>query len=177
MCIRDSFCTAPCARYCADRAGYPQTFCVADPDDKTTGMCVPKETTVNAACRPYDHFVARSQQRFGQNWVTARACVPGSPGWVGDRCLAATDCRSGTTCVGAAPGHPGTCTMACSRFCADQPGWPTTFCATDSGLATGGSCLRQCTPSSNASECPVGDECLMRTRQSDPATMRYVCIP
>src|SRR5262249_10395882 len=50
------FCTARCSKYCTDKAGYPTTFCVTDPDAAGQGMCVAKVSTVNSECRPYDHF-------------------------------------------------------------------------------------------------------------------------
>jgi len=159
------FCTMRCTSACADRTGQPGTFCVADPSDATKGICVAKMTSVNQDCRPYDHFVARTVNRFKQA-VTSTVCVPGSPGWVGDHCLAAGDCLNGTTCDG------GTCTESCSRYCPDEPGYPGTFCAGDLS-----ECLRTCTPASNASECPADSDCVQRSRAGDDATVKYVCVP
>ena len=59
-------CSARCSRTCADRAGYPVTFCVTDPDDTAQGMCVAKVSGVNAECRPYDHFEPMVKGRNGQ---------------------------------------------------------------------------------------------------------------
>jgi hypothetical protein len=163
------FCTMRCTSTCPDRAGQPGTFCVADPGDATRGICVNKMTAVNSGCRPQDHFVPKLVNRFKQT-VKATVCVPGSPGWVGDHCLAAGDCQFGTSCS-----PSGICTQSCSRFCADEPGWPMTFCAADASV--GNSCLRTCTPASNASECPADSDCVQRGRVGDSRTVKYVCVP
>lgn len=165
------FCSARCTTTCADRAGQPATFCVADPDVAGAGMCVPKHTAVDAGCRPFDHLVPATRSRPTQPSVTAQVCVPGSPGWVGDRCLTDSDCTAGTSC------KAGVCTMSCDRFCADQPGWADTFCARADILGSGGRCARQCTPSSNASECAGGTVCTAVGRNGAPATVRNVCLP
>jgi L,D-transpeptidase catalytic domain len=160
------FCTMRCTSTCPDRAGQPGTFCVADPQDATRGLCVSKMSSVNQDCRPYDHFVQKTLNRFKQS-VIASVCVPGSPGWVGDHCLAASDCRFGTSC------SQGICTESCGRYCPDEPGWPSTFCAADGN----NECLRTCTPASNASECPADSDCVQRSRVSDSGTVKYVCVP
>lgn len=165
------WCTARCTTYCSDRAGQPTTFCVADPDAPGQGMCVAKEAAPNAGCRPYDHLAPRLRARNGQPSVTATVCVPGSRGWVGDRCLASSDCGSGTRCVN------GTCTMGCERYCADQPGFADTFCVADPSLGGGAACARTCTPSSNASECAGGMGCQLRARNGQPSVTRHVCLP
>ena len=177
------FCSARCTSTCADKPGMPQTFCVADPAaaalGQAKGMCVPKVQAENFECRPYDHFQPVRLARFNQPSVSANVCMPASPGWVGDHCLANTDCKTGTTCAGASPGRPGVCTMACNQFCADQPGYADTFCAKlpTSFAPTGGSCLRQCTPSSNAAECPSDMTCQQAMRFGSPAATKYVCMP
>ncbi len=163
------FCSARCTSTCADRAGQPTTFCVADPAGG--GMCVARMTAVNDACRPYDHLVAQARGRASNPAVTATVCVPGSRGWVGDRCLADGDCTSGTAC------KSGLCTIACDRYCADQPGYADTFCAREATLGSGGSCVRTCTPASNASECPASTACVARARNGQPTVTRNVCIP
>ena len=124
-------------------------------------------------CRSYDHFVTRTEARFKQT-LKAAVCVPGSPGWVGDHCLAAADCLNGTTCLGASASRAGLCTESCARFCPDEPGFPSTFCAAD---PIGNTCLRSCTPASNASECPADSQCVQRARVGEPATVKYVCDP
>jgi hypothetical protein len=167
------FCTAHCSSTCTDRAGQPTTTCVADPDDATSGICIPRMNSQNQDCRPYDHLVARTLKRFKRT-STALVCVPGSPGWVGDHCFADGDCRFGASCAGANGTTPGMCTQSCDQFCPDQPGWTTTMCATDDTLGT--TCLRRCTPASNASECAGGESCQQRTRPADGSS-DYVCVP
>jgi hypothetical protein len=164
------FCTASCTRACADRAGAPTTFCVADPDAPaaSTGICVTKTGPAWPDCRQLDSFVPETLPRKGQT-LTASVCVPGSRGWIGDRCLRADDCEGGTSCVA------GVCTQPCTRFCADRPGWPETFCAR-SDAPLGDTCLRTCTPASNAPECPGGFSCVERTRPGT-TTKKFVCVP
>ena len=162
------YCSARCTTGCADRAGQPATFCVADPLNAALGECVPRMVGQDQDCRSYDHFVPRTVTRF-KSTVTTTACVPGSPGWVGDHCLAATDCQNGTSCT------KGICTEPCSRFCPDEPGWPATFCADDAKVGKG--CLRSCTPASNASECPADSACVARPRVGEPGRMSNVCVP
>jgi hypothetical protein len=175
------FCSARCTSFCADKPGMPQTFCVADPHAlpyAPKGMCVAKAQAENFECRPYDHQQPVRLARFNSPSVTANVCMPASPGWVGDHCLESSDCKSGTTCAGAAAGRPGVCTMTCNQFCADQPGYADTFCARAPALAaSGGSCLRQCTPSSNAAECPSDMTCTQAMRFGSPAATKYVCMP
>ena len=67
--------------------------------------------------------------------------------------------------------------MDCDRFCADQPGYADTFCAAAPALSTRGSCLRQCTPSSNAAECPSDSTCTALARQGDANVKKSVCVP
>lgn len=164
------FCSSRCTSYCPDRAGAPTSFCVADADAPGLGMCVPKVQAEDFACRPYDHLVPTTAARRNST-VTANVCLPGSPGWVGDRCLADGDCDNGTRCAA------GICTMACDRYCTDQPGYADTFCVAEPGVAAGGSCLRQCTPASNGSECAAEQECVARARNGQASTVRNVCVP
>ena len=175
------FCSARCTSTCADKPGYPSTFCVADPSaaaiGQAKGMCVAKAVSENFECRPYDHFQPVRLPRFNQPAVSANVCMPASPGWVGDHCTSNSDCKTGTTCAGATAGRPGVCTMACSQFCADQPGYADTFCAAMPSLAPGGSCVRQCTPNSNASECPTDQTCSPAPRFGQTAVVKNVCTP
>jgi len=170
------FCSATCTQFCADRPGYPSTFCVANPASPSQGMCVPKMQSENLDCRPYDHFGASVTARFKQPSVTANACVPKSPGWIGDHCFANTDCKLGTTCRGASATTPGICSQDCSTICPDQPGWAETTCALVPTLNRTGTCVRKCTPSSNASECPDDMTCGLAPRATGPG-MRNVCLP
>ncbi len=175
------FCSARCTSTCSDKPGYPSTFCVSDPSaaaiGQSKGMCVAKAVTENFECRPYDHFQPVRLARFNQPAVSANVCMPASPGWVGDHCSSNSDCKTGTTCKGAAADRPGVCTMACSQFCADQPGYADTFCAAMPSLASGGSCVRQCTPNSNASECPTDMTCSPAPRFGQTSIVKNVCTP
>lgn len=170
------FCTKSCTQYCPDRTGYPTSYCVADPQDSTKGFCMLKEQPYNLGCRPLDHFVPRTVSRFNSTTSSASVCVPGSPGWVGDHCFLAEDCNNGNHCAGATDGRPGICSQACASICPDMAGWPMTTCINEPSLG-GATCLRQCTPASNASECPGGATCEQRLRNGTTTSTRHVCIP
>lgn len=171
------FCSKRCSPFCPDRAGYPTTFCMSDPVQPDLGMCVPREQSTNLGCRPYDHMVPKMTARHTQPDVRVRACVPGSPGWVGDRCFVDADCLPGNHCKGAAAELAGICTLDCNGLCPDQPGWPWTFCASDAGLGDDDAgCLRQCTPALGAPECPAGFVCEPRQRSGGRAATKDVCV-
>ena len=172
------FCSARCTQYCADKPGAPPTFCVADPQAPGKGMCVPKAIGQDQDCRPYDALtIAPATPRLNQPTVTADVCLPGSHGWVGDHCFADPDCGNGTTCLGAHGTAPGVCSMACDKYCADEPGEADTFCAAVPALSSAGACLRQCTPSSNASECPTDMVCGAAPRNGQSSVTKTVCLP
>jgi hypothetical protein len=175
------FCTASCSSTCADRVGYPTTFCVANPDEPGTGMCVNRSLPTNFECRPYDHFGGElGVERFNNPSVKANVCLPMSRGWVGDHCFTNGDCINGAKCSGMTATKAGICTMACSLYCADMPGVADTFCANIPALnpvAGQGSCVRQCTPESNASECPTDMKCVAQPRNGDPGVVKNVCVP
>jgi hypothetical protein len=156
------FCSAHCTQYCSDRTGYAPTFCVDDAQNPGQGMCVPRAVDQNYECRPYAGFAPVQAPRFHQASVAANVCVPHSAGWIGDDC-SGNDCSDGLQCV------KGTCTMACTSVCPDQPGWADTFCA------TGGSCVRSCTPASNGSECPADMQCAATGRALGGT--KYACVP
>lgn len=159
------FCTMRCEGSCADRAGAPTTSCVADPDDVSRGFCTLRTGGQMPDCRALDHFVPRSVTRF-RSTTRVNVCMPGSPGWIGDRCRANADCRSGLRCAGAAQ-DPGVCTQTCTRACPDAPGFPMTTCVSE---PTGGAaCARRCTASSNASECAANQQCVSRARPGNTA--------
>jgi hypothetical protein len=170
------FCSTECTRSCSDRAGYPMTFCIPDPDAAGKGMCVPKAVAENFECRPYDHLAPDKVGRFSQPTTTATVCAPGSRGWVGDRCYGDEDCRFGAHCAGAAGEEPGLCTVACTRYCTDQPGWADTFCVDEAALG-GPTCMRKCTPGANAPECPAGTACVERGRSGQATVKSFVCEP
>ncbi len=170
------FCTQSCTQYCPDKAGYPTSYCVADPGDATQGICALKEQPYNLGCRPLDHFVPSTVNRFNSTTASAKVCVPGSPGWVGDHCFVDEDCGSGNHCAGVTDEGPGICSQSCSSICPDLAGWPTTTCINESSLG-GPSCMRQCTTASNASECPAGSTCEQRVRNGTTTSTRNVCVP
>lgn len=174
------FCSRACERGCPDRAGLPVTFCVPDPEDESRGMCVNKHTGVNAGCRPYDHFVPATRGRFGQPSVTAEVCLPGSPGFIGDRCFTDDECQAGHTCGGgdASAGEPGTCTQPCTRLCPDAAGFPTTTCVLEGGTEGGAAtCARRCDADANAPECAGDQICAPAARAARPGQSVNVCRP
>jgi hypothetical protein len=166
------YCTAHCTQYCPDRTGYPSTFCAAD-----TGTCMPRALDQDFGCRPYDSMTPHAAARMNQPSVTATVCEPHSPGWIGDHCTADADCNTGLSCKGATALSAGICTQACAAICPDQPGWTETTCVNAPMIADGGSCLRRCTPESNASECPGDMDCAPEARAALPSATRYVCVP
>jgi hypothetical protein len=170
------YCSARCTSTCADRAGYPGTFCVADPDDSTKGMCVPKSVLVDNSCRRYDHFKTKTGvQRFKQATVKADVCLPGSEGWMGDRCLASNDCTTGA-CAPVDDGMVGVCTQACSRSCPDRANYASTFCveANDESGLNDGMCVAKCFSND---DCAIGTTCEVEVRNGQPSVSSKVCLP
>ncbi len=168
------FCASRCERYCDDRFGYPTTLCVDDPAAAGEGMCVLREEGQNEGCRTQDHMQPREEERHGDPSTSAAACLPGSPGWIGDRCQGDDDCQLGTTCSADGDGDIGFCTQSCEAFCPDQPGFPWTFCLADA--AGDNTCVRECTPSSNGAECPAGFACEARAGAAPGSPAKYACV-
>jgi len=72
------FCTASCDGQCQDRAGYPASFCVADPDTPAKGICTVKASNFDNQCKRFQGFVKSNWvKRFGQPSVKAPVCLPG----------------------------------------------------------------------------------------------------
>lgn len=168
------FCTTRCTRYCSDRTGTPPTFCVTDPDDRRSGICVNQPQAWTDGCRRYDGFVEATSERFGQPSVKRAACVPGTEGWIGDRCLGDAQCESGR--CDATSEAAGVCTTACTRYCDDKDAsYASTFCvAVPEGTGmTGGMCTAQC---SNNDDCPVGTTCEAEPRFGQPSVVRKACL-
>lgn len=153
-----NFCTKECTRYCPDRTGYPTSFCVADPEDDTRGICTLKGLAVNHSCKRYPGWVQEEGVgRFGQSSVTASVCLPGSAGWIGSPCFSDLDCASyGMTChqASAEEDRPGYCTQSCAKYCPDADGEAGTFCVDAS--ETGGECVQRCAVQD---DCPSGYSC------------------
>lgn len=172
------FCSKACTSTCPDKAGFPTTFCVADPQSATAGICVAKVTApLNSECRPSDHMIATTTKRFKQT-ASASVCLPGTRGFIGDRCSATAPCSLGNTCVGATANEPGMCTQSCTSACPDLENAPWTFCGKEPSLtatSAASTCLRECTPVSNGSECSANEDCVARVRTRD-GKQKYACI-
>lgn len=168
------FCTQACQQYCPDRYGYPTTYCVQNPMGGNSGICVFKATDLNNRCRRYDHFTeVQGVYRYNQRTNRADVCLPGSEGWIGDRCLTAADCVTGR-CDAVDGGPEGICTQSCSRYCPDQAGgYAETFCiAEEDGEA--GMCSSRCWSND---DCPMGTTCESSPRYSQPSVVRQACVP
>ncbi len=171
------FCTAACTKYCSlDKFGYPTSFCVADPEDDASGICILKSTATNNSCRRFPGFeLWAGTPRFSDPSVKADVCLPGSSGWVGAPCFSDLDCAlSGGNCHEAdlGEGRPGFCTVSCSKYCSDLAGFPTTFCV-DAGSGSG-ECVQKCVLQD---DCPAGYACtpdVPRFGQSTPTSS--VCM-
>lgn len=172
-----SFCTARCTRYCDyDKTGYPTTFCVSDADTPAQGYCTYKYTAFNDSCRRYEGFVAKKGvSRHGQPSKKADVCLPGSQGWVGDRCLANGDCQSGLGCEQLGSEQLGICSQACSKYCPDAQGFAGTFCVSDDQGQ--GLCRSRCSSEENGAGCLGGFVCALATRHNQPSVSGYACLP
>jgi len=73
------FCTVPCAGYCADKAGFAETFCTSL-DGGQGGVCVAKAASENSNCAGIPGTEPETVSRFvggtGAAPATAVACVP-----------------------------------------------------------------------------------------------------
>ncbi len=163
------FCTVPCDYYCSDRYGYPVTFCIKDSQSSTgKGYCTYKASTFNDQCRGYDHLTrAKREPRNGMSWIKADVCKPGSRGWIGDRCLANSDCMTGRSCFKASGAAFGFCTETCTKYCPDLQGHPSTFCVD-------GRCRARCF---DAASCPKAFSCKTKQRYNQSWVKRDVCMP
>jgi hypothetical protein len=72
------FCAVSCTTTCADRPGYPTTFCVADPANRAQGICVEKQIAQDDSCRNFDDLTPHTVSRFNQPSVSASVCLPPS---------------------------------------------------------------------------------------------------
>ncbi len=73
------FCTAGCDGRCPDRAGYPGSFCVADPDAPDRGICTLRASNFDNQCKRFQGFVRSPRvRRFGGAKAMASVCLPGT---------------------------------------------------------------------------------------------------
>lgn len=170
LCVRNpiggrGYCSARCDGYCPDKAGYPVSMCVAGGDG---GHCTLRATDLNATCDRYDHFVPAVVERYAADG-SGEVCVPGSGGWIGDRCATDDDCDGGT-CSSLGDG-PRVCTEACDRFCPDSAGDAPTLCVADP--ADGGVCVARCT---RDDDCAHGLVCRRAVRNGDDPFATTACV-
>ncbi len=170
------FCSKACDRYCPDKAGHPVSYCA--PDSEGEGFCTLKaDTTLTDECNRYDGFVKATDVVRPNGTGRADVCVPGSGGWIGERCLEDAECDTGV-CIPLDGGPEGFCSIACTRFCpdSDNPGDAGTLCvdSPDSLPSEGGICTSRCY---NNDDCAVGTECTLTERINEPWVSRNVCLP
>lgn len=169
------WCTAACTKVCDyDKFGYPVSFCVADPEDDTLGVCTLKSDSLNNACKRYPGVVlSAGEPRFGDPAKTADVCLPGVDGWIGDPCFTDADCglAQGTCAHDAGENEPGRCTIACKKYCPDAPGQPSTFCVT--GPDGAGRCVAKC---GAGGACETGTCTPGTPRHEQPSVTSSVCL-
>ena len=170
------FCTKRCDLYCPDRSGHVGTYCVADLEDPTAGVCTLRPDALNNGCGRFDGFVeVAAAPRHNQPATEKDACLPGSEGWVGDRCRVDADCVLTDTCLPIGHGVVGVCTEPCTRYCPDLDGHASTFCVTaPADASVQGVCAARC---ASNDDCPLGTTCEAEPRLGDPATVRTACLP
>ena len=168
------FCTQTCTKYCPDRYGMPTTFCVTDPDVGGQGICMFHDTDLSNHCGRFDHFVpVASVSRFNQSWYRRDVCMPGTEGWIGDRCLADHDCIRGY-CDSDNANEAGLCTESCSRYCPDLDGHAVTFCIENPQNQSAGICTARCV---SDDDCSMGSTCQHQPRFSQSWVTRWTCVP
>lgn len=169
------FCTMACTKYCPDRAGHPTSFCVDNPHGNG-GICTVKSERVTTNyCERLDGFVQYSGVYRPDRSASASVCLPGSKGWIGDRCLEDDECDTGV-CTPIEGGPQGICTQSCSRYCPDKDGAAGTFCidAPASVPETGGMCVARC---HDDDHCPAGTACVESPRYSQSSVVVKSCVP
>lgn len=169
------YCTQACTRYCPDRAGHPTSFCVPNPDG-SGGICTLKSTvTQTNSCARLEGFVEHRAVARPDWSARADVCLPGSDGWIGDRCVSDDECEIGH-CTPVEGGPGGICTTSCSRYCPDKAGAAVTFCidAPDSVFDTGGMCVARC---ATDDDCPTGTACRETSRHAQSSFVTTACVP
>lgn len=169
------FCTQYCDAYCPDRSGAPTTFCVDNPNGGQRGICMYRALDFNNHCRSYDHSVeVAAVPRFSQPWIKRNTCLPGTEGWIGDRCLSDRECLTGV-CSAVDGGPEGICSEPCSRYCPDKAGgYAVTFCIDDPDTPVNGMCTARC---DNNDDCAMGTTCESAPRHSQASMVRNACVP
>lgn len=170
------FCTRRCTRGCPDRSGHPTTFCAPDPDEAGAGFCTYKAEASTNGCRRLPGFVKATGVPRPDGSSRADVCLPGSQGWIGDRCLSDDECDSGH-CTPLAGGPEGICAEPCSRYCPDKVGgYASTFCAPapESVPDEGGMCVARCFSND---DCVVGTSCVQTGRFGQTSVVRASCVP
>jgi hypothetical protein len=168
------FCTKACSRYCPDRAGHAMSFCVPDPDTGE-GICTLKAQASTNSCRRFDGFVEQDGVYRPDRSSSSDVCLPGSQGWIGDGCLADSECDTGY-CTPIDGGPRGICAQSCSRYCPDKDGHAVTFCvnAPESIPDEGGICVARC---AGPDDCGLGTTCEASPRHSQSSVVRNACVP
>ncbi len=169
------YCTRTCESTCPDKRGYPETFCVADPDKEDQGICTLKDVAW-MGCR-HDHFVSTEDvARFGDPSRQAKVCLPGTQGWIGDRCFSNDECDT-DLCTPLEGGPVGLCTKKCDQYCPDKEGdFSSSFCvnAPASLPEEGGLCVARCV---HQDDCAEGTVCAEHSRFGEDATLATACVP
>jgi len=156
-------CTQSCTRSCPDRAGYNTTRCISDGNGG--GQCVVAADKVNNQCKGHYARIAKSTKLLGKT-TSANVCVPGTPGQIGDPCLADGECGSRLCEDSGLSSGPGFCSQACSSTC---PG-NNTICTTIDGTKR---CIETCW---GQDACSVGLACEDGVPRAAGGTRR-ACIP
>ncbi len=173
------FCTRACEASCPDKAGYPLTRCVANPDDLAEGICLPEPSSTTDGCRRYGAFAEVTTPAFNNPDADREVCMPGPQGFIGSRCLADSDCDRGRCAPLDAQDDQsvGVCSEGCSGLCPDSPGAPSTFCVEDPlnvSNSLDGMCAAVC---NLPADCPLGFECAEAARLGQPDRVRKICAP
>ncbi len=169
------YCTKSCDRYCPDRRGHPTSFCVPNPEG-SGGICTLKSTEVETnECRRLPGFVETQNVYRPDRSASADVCLPGSQGWIGDRCMQDDECDT-NLCIPVEGGPQGICSQRCDRYCPDRVGAATTFCIDAPGSVPhdGGMCVARC---SSDDDCPGGTRCEASPRHNQSSVVQAACVP
>jgi hypothetical protein len=94
--------------------------------------------------------------------------------FVGDSCAETAQCTGGT-CLTEAQGYPsGMCSQSCTTACPDRADKASTFCVE---LEQAGLCVSRCDTTRYFTGCRTGYRCVKRSRFTQPAVKRNVCVP